>query len=100
MAVSIQRTGDAATDRALQDVALILTALSDSPLSAPVVLKDVVLGTADVTLAHGLGQPPRGWIVVRKNALTDVAELTTAGDPSQFIVLRAGGPVTCTLVVF
>lgn len=100
MPINIQRTGNAQTDRVLQDLGLIVSALWDAPLSQPVVLENVSLGVADTTLAHGLGQPPKGYIVVRKNALSDVAELTKSSEPDKFIILRASAPVVVDVVVF
>ena len=65
-----------------------------------VLRKDIKLTTADARVAHGIGQPCQGWIVVRNNANAVVFEVTASPDPKNSVLLRASAACTVTLLFF
>lgn len=63
-----------------------------------VTLKDVAIGTSETVIAHKLGRNPQGWIIVEKNANSDVWSSSTKD--GRFLYLMATAAVTVTLYVW
>lgn len=90
--VDVQRLQDA--------VSPIFKQLISKQIIDGFLIEDVTItgGTA-YTLNHGLGFPPRGWIVCKKNAESDVWE-TVSTTPNSTLILNATSTVTISLWVF
>lgn len=58
----------------------------------------IVSGTP-YSLSHGLGINPRGWIIVKKNAESDIWQ-TDSATPTLTMILNASADVTISLWVF
>jgi hypothetical protein len=85
---------------AVQDRLLVtLGALGKVPLLDGVLLKSVSLTTSFQNFAHTLGRTPVGWLVVGKNANSDVWETPTARN-ERFLNLRGSAAVLADLWVF
>lgn len=64
-------------------------------------LVEVAIGTGDTIVNHGLKRPVQGFLVVRKQAQTDVWESTTSNaQPQNQIILKASVAATVTLYFF
>lgn len=58
-----------------------------------------VVGGTPLTINHGLGIGPRGWILAKKNAQADVWQ-TVSPTPNVTMILNASATVTISLWVF
>lgn len=66
-----------------------------------VLIEDVSLTTSASNVAHGLGRPVIGYIVIKKSANAVVYDNeSTNTKKDQFIILRASANVTVSLWVF
>lgn len=99
--VTLPRTDDAKTNAVIARLESIMQAVLRAPLDdAAAIVENVVLGTSDVQVPHGLGRPPRGWIVVKANAGETVFSITISSNLAKFINLRASGTVTVSILFF
>ncbi len=70
-------------------------------LEGPTIVEDVVLGTTDLDVPHGLAQLPKGYLVSKRSASAIVFDGTTAAtDTKKFISLTASAPVTVDIIFF
>lgn len=72
------------------------------PLLSGLLLTDIVLSAAETKVAHGLGRPIQGWLIVRTNGNAVVYESSqpSANLRDRFVHLKATGNVVVTLWVF
>lgn len=64
-------------------------------------IEDLPLTTAAKNVAHGLGRPVAGYIVIKRNANAVVYDNeSTNTKKTQFLILRASATVTVSLWVF
>lgn len=70
--------------------------------SAARLVGPVPIATTDTRVRHGLGQRPRGYMLVKSPADVRIFDGAAAEktDPDNFISLRASSAATLTLVVF
>ena len=61
-------------------------------------LEDVAVATSSTAVSHGLGRPPKGWIVVDQNVAAHVHSPSASTD--KFLYLIAGSAATLSLWVF
>jgi hypothetical protein len=76
-----------------------LASLLSVPLLSQVTVS-VSLSTSPTAVAHGLGRPVQGWLVVRKNAAADVYEGDVSIAPNKTINLVASASVDVTILFF
>ena len=74
--------------------------LMANPLAGVSLVENVVLGTTAVAVRHGLGQPIRGWFVVKANAGVSIYTTSEHSDPTEFVNLTAAATVTMSLLFF
>lgn len=95
------QTGMREVDRAMTAVADAAKASLDSfaakSIADGVLIANVTLDATPKSVSHGLKKPPRGWVVVDKNAGVHV--FRTAWDKNT-VTLAAGAAVTVSLWVF
>jgi hypothetical protein len=75
------------------------------PFSQGVWVRNVVIGTSNTTINHGLGRVPRGYIVTRiQNNAVAFCESLPANQPSdqkrQYAFIASGAPVTVDIWFF
>lgn len=68
--------------------------------SAPALVANVAIRATDTPVFHGLGRPPKGWIIVRRSALATDCEGATSTAPALFVNLKANTPFTATILFF
>ncbi len=71
---------------------------AESALSKGHQLDDIALSTTEVAIAHKLGRPVQGYLVVKRSA--GVLEWSETKGNSTFLYLQASAPVTVSLWVF
>lgn len=102
MSYAVLRTGDATLDRNLDAIKQALDeirALANIQGGKPI--EDLVLGTSDTEVFHGLNKSDVRYVVVKRSANAVVyAGATASNRPSQSITLRASAAVTVDLVVY
>lgn len=82
-------------------VAEVLGPIRAAEVVDGVLISGVVIPTGTPkSVAHKLGRPPQGWIVVSKNAASDVWEDITYSFRSKFLRLSSSADVTINLWVF
>ena len=74
--------------------------LTLNPLLDYRLLPRIKVSTAKIDIAHSLGRPWVGWMVVRTDGAVLVYEAPKQANPSQFISLVANGLATIDLYIF
>ena len=97
---STRKTGDDTTDRNFDDLASFTASVIAGRIADNVIVENVIVGTSPVNIAHRLGRTPIGWVVVDKNANSDVWSPSSSPQPSSLLTLQASTPVTIKLLVF
>ena len=95
-----QPTGDADIQRLQLDLLRAFDKLEAFTFSEPKLLVGQVIRTSDTPVFHGMGRPPKGWIIVRRSALATDCEGATSTNPSQFVNLKASVQFTATILFF
>lgn len=85
----------------LQDsISTVIDAFSSKQIIDGTLIENITLTiSTPLTINHGLGYAPRGWIVCKKNAGADVWE-TASTIPSKTLILNASATVTISIWVF
>jgi hypothetical protein len=71
-----------------------------SPIESVIIDGIELDGTNPTSVAHGLGRPWRGWIVVSKSVVGNAVGEGTQTDRSKFLVLDAAAAQTISVLVF
>lgn len=103
--ISLQKinTSDASLSRIQDNVERALRILGQSGLVDGVLVENVALvgGSADNIVSHGLQRRPRGFLVVAKNATTDVWNSITLNPTEELtIILQSTNAATVSLWIF
>ena len=94
-------TGDAASDQVQGYIGTTLQPLLNLPFADGNRVQDIILGTSDSFVNHGLDHKPEGFLVLKLNAAQAVYESATTNDfPSRIMILKAGGTVTADIFFF
>lgn len=95
-------TASASTDlvRIQADLEKAFDKIEPFTLSEPKLLTGQVIRVTDTPCFHGLGRPPKGWIIVRRSALATDCEGATSTNPSLFVNLKASLQFTATILFF
>lgn len=97
----IVSTDDAVLAKIQANVSDFVEPIQRSAIWQGVLYKNVSLLAANITLfAHKLNREPLGWIVVRKNAESDVWEDSSELNKKSFIGLKCSNDVTIDIWVF
>ncbi len=101
MPVAARPTGDQTADLFQRDVVALLNRLERLAILRDHTVKGVVLSPLEnARVRHGLGAPPSGYFVVRRNAGCHVIEDTKDPEPETYILLTADGDVTVDLAFY
>ncbi len=81
-------------------LAVVFDAITSKQILDGLLLTNISLtGSATTSVAHGLGKEPRGWIIVGRNAASDVYEVASP-TPNAILNLAASADVVVNLWVF
>lgn len=82
----------------LQDgIAQIFNQILKKQIIDGIFIQDITItGGTPLEISHGLDNTPRGWIIVKKNAESDVWQ-TVSDTPSATMVLNATAATTVTI---
>lgn len=97
---SSRKTGNDTIDRNFDDVAQFSASVVASKIADNVVVENVIVGTSATNIAHGLGRPPIGWVIIDKNANATVWKPSASPQPSTLLTLQASTQVTISLLIF
>lgn len=92
-------TGDKTIDRIQDGVSTALTSLTNSQITQGRLIPDVQLETTGTEIAHGLGRPYSGYIIVRSSVAAGVYDDVSADD-ALFIRLIPDVAVRVSIWVF
>ena len=99
--VKVFRTGNSALDRFQDSVAQAVNALGQPVVEGGTLLAGVQVGTVTTQVAHTLGRPLRGWMVVDRTGDVRVwRDVANDNTPSLTLPLVANGSATVSLWVF
>lgn len=88
-------------DTVQANVGSVVNQLSQSGITDSVFRENVSIETNDTVVNHGLGRPPRGWIVVDKTGVGDVYRSSSNNPaPNQTMILKASEEVTASFMFF
>lgn len=88
-------------DSVQANVSKVIGQLANSGITDSVVVEDVSITTNDSVLNHGLGRAARGWIVIGKNAASDIFESGSENpSPNTILILKATANVTASFLIF
>lgn len=96
-------TTDEELRRVQDNVAVALQDISRSPWMGGVILTGVAIlgGSVDVSIDHGLQRVPFGFLILNKNASTDVWTSATSNPrPELTMILKSTNTVTATVWIF
>lgn len=94
-------TADMNLNRVQDAVAESLFVISKGLLVDSVLVADVALASGVAQeVAHGLGRPALGWIVVKRNANATVWEPSTSVASDKFVRLQSDANVTINILFF
>lgn len=100
MSVFFTATGTTDLTRIQADLEKAFDRLSAFTFDDPKLLVNQVIRVTDTPVFHGLGRPPRGWIIVRRSALATDCEGATSTKPALFVNLKASAQFVATILFF
>lgn len=77
-----------------------LRQLTQNPILGSRIVRRVSITTSNVDVAHGLGSPWQGWLVIRKDANINIWETGTQTDSKTYLSLTGSGSGTVDLYIF
>ncbi len=99
-ALSKVRTENQALNRVQDNMSAVTDFIQLSPLVGPLSLVEAEIEVTPTSVAHKLGRPIRGYIVVRQDAAANVYEPEANSSPTLFVTLQATAPVTVSIIFF
>lgn len=95
-----QAGGTEEAARAQNNVENVLGGLRNAVILDGTLIENVLVGTGATLVAHKLGRPIQGYLVVRRDNFGVIAEVTGTFDKNLFINLMASTPTTVSLWIF
>ena len=91
---------DEALNRVQDRIKVVTDALVANQLLEGRLLTVTLTAGAFTRVSHGLGRPPTGYVIVRRNANAVIWDQPNGSDAGAFLYLQPSATVTITLWVF